>query len=546
MASQYATPCSWELRDSSENDGGVSKSFSGLNVAAKPFVPGGSYAMAQPAKSEPAPQSLSEDVEEKANEVKSESNDESQEEITPTADVERASPTEEVVVESKTEGTDDLLDSKDHVNVIFIGHVDAGKSTIGGHLLYLTGQVDKRTLEKYEREAKEKNRETWYLSWALDTNMEERQKGKTVEVGRASFDTPTKHFILLDAPGHKSFVPNMIGGAAQADLGVLVISARKGEFETGFERGGQTREHAMLAKTAGVKHLVVLVNKMDDSTVNWAEERYKDIESKLLPFLKKSGFKPSDLTFMPCSGFTGANLRDTVDPSVCTWYQGPSFLDLLDTLPSFVRPYDGPVKILVSDRYKDMGTIVIGKVESGTAKRGESFTMMPNKHIVKITTIIGADESEKSFCRAGENVKLKLSGVEEDDVLPGFVVCSAGALCSTGRVFEAQVVILEHKSIICPGYTAVLHIHNAVEEVTLISLVAKLDKKTGERSKNRPRFIKQDEVCIARFKTSNVICLETFAKFQPMGRFTLRDEGKTIAIGKVLKLAEKREQVATK
>lgn len=175
---------------------------------------------------------------------------------------------------------------KEHVNVVFIGHVDAGKSTIGGQIMYLTGMVDKRTLEKYEREAKEKNRETWYLSWALDTNQEERDKGKTVEVGRAYFETEKKHFTILDAPGHKSFVPNMIGGASQADLAVLVISARKGEFETGFEKGGQTREHAMLAKTAGVKHLIVLINKMDDPTVNWSNERYEECKEKLVPFLK--------------------------------------------------------------------------------------------------------------------------------------------------------------------------------------------------------------------------------------------------------------------
>jgi peptide chain release factor subunit 3 len=181
---------------------------------------------------------------------------------------------------------------KENMNIIFIGHVDAGKSTIGGHLMYLTGQVDKRTLEKYEREAKEKNRETWYLSWALDTNQEERDKGKTVEVGRAAFDTESKHISILDAPGHRSFVPNMIGGAQQADVGILVISARKGEFETGFERGGQTREHAMLAKTAGVRHLVVLVNKMDDPTVEWSEERYEECKTKLTPFLKKVGFNP--------------------------------------------------------------------------------------------------------------------------------------------------------------------------------------------------------------------------------------------------------------
>ena len=187
---------------------------------------------------------------------------------------------------------------------------DAGKSTIGGQLMYLTNMVDKRTLEKYEKEAKEKNRETWYLSWCMDTNQEERDKGKTVEVGRAYFETDRKHFTILDAPGHKSFVPNMIGGASQADLAVLVISARKGEFETGFERGGQTREHAMLVKTAGVKHLVILINKMDDPTVKWSKERYDYCKDQLTPYLKSVGFKPrTDIHFLPCSGLTGAGIK---------------------------------------------------------------------------------------------------------------------------------------------------------------------------------------------------------------------------------------------
>ncbi|XP_039991419.1 eukaryotic peptide chain release factor GTP-binding subunit ERF3A [Xiphias gladius] len=240
---------------------------------------------------------------------------------------------------------------KEHVNVVFIGHVDAGKSTIGGQIMYLTGMVDKRTLEKYEREAKEKNRETWYLSWALDTNQEERDKGKTVEVGRAYFETEKKHFTILDAPGHKSFVPNMIGGASQADLAVLVISARKGEFETGFEKGGQTREHAMLAKTAGVKHLIVLINKMDDPTVNWSLERYEECKEKLVPFLKKVGFNPKkDIHFMPCSGLTGANLKDPVPE--CLWYTGLPFIAHLDSLPNFTRSSDGPVRLPIVDKYK--------------------------------------------------------------------------------------------------------------------------------------------------------------------------------------------------
>merc|ERR1711970_1600397 len=206
-------------------------------------------------------------------------------------------------VKQKPKTVESVTTDKEHVNVVFIGHVDAGKSTIGGQMGYLTNMVDKRTLEKYEKEAKEINRETWYLSWCMDTNAEERNKGKTVEVGRAYFETEKKHFTILDAPGHKSYVPNMIGGASQADLAVLVISARKGEFETGFERGGQTQEHAVLAKTAGVKHLIVLINKMDDPTVQWSQQRYAECRDKLVPYLKKTGFNPAKggCIFMPCS-----------------------------------------------------------------------------------------------------------------------------------------------------------------------------------------------------------------------------------------------------
>ncbi|XP_036030563.1 eukaryotic peptide chain release factor GTP-binding subunit ERF3B isoform X2 [Onychomys torridus] len=428
---------------------------------------------------------------------------------------------------------------KEHVNVVFIGHVDAGKSTIGGQIMFLTGMVDRRTLEKYEREAKEKNRETWYLSWALDTNQEERDKGKTVEVGRAYFETEKKHFTILDAPGHKSFVPNMIGGASQADLAVLVISARKGEFETGFEKGGQTREHAMLAKTAGVKYLVVLINKMDDPTVDWSSERYEECKEKLVPFLKKVGFSPKkDIHFMPCSGLTGANLKEQSD--FCPWYTGLPFIPYLDSLPNFNRSIDGPIRLPIVDKYKDMGTVVLGKLESGSIFKGQQLVMMPNKHNVEVLGIV-SDDAETDFVAPGENLKIRLKGIEEEEILPGFILCEPSNLCHSGRTFDVQIVIIEHKSIICPGYNAVLHIHTCIEEVEITALISLVDKKSGEKSKTRPRFVKQDQVCIARLRTAGTICLETFKDFPQMGRFTLRDEGKTIAIGKVLKLVPEKD-----
>uniref|UniRef100_A0A8C8K0C4 Tr-type G domain-containing protein n=1 Tax=Oncorhynchus tshawytscha TaxID=74940 RepID=A0A8C8K0C4_ONCTS len=407
---------------------------------------------------------------------------------------------------------------KEHVNVVFIGHVDAGKSTIGGQIMYLTAYL---------------------LLHITFSSWEERDKGKTVEVGRAYFETEKKHFTILDAPGHKSFVPNMIGGASQADLAVLVISARKGEFETGFEKGGQTREHAMLAKTAGVKHLIILVNKMDDPTVNWSLERYEECKEKLVPFLKKVGFNPKkDIYFMPCSGLTGANLKDPIEE--CTWYTGLPFIPHLDSLPSFNRITDGPVRLPIVDKYKDMGTVILGKLESGSIAKAQQLVMMPNRHTVEVLSLL-SDEVETDEAVPGENLKLRLKGIEEEEILPGFILCNAENLCHSGRTFDAQIVIIEHKSIICPGYNAVLHIHTCIEEVQITALICLVDKKTGEKSKTRPRFVKQDQVCIARLRCAGTICLETFKDFPQMGRFTLRDEGKTIAIGKVLKLVPEKD-----
>merc|ERR1712127_928665 len=227
-------------------------------------------------------------------------------------------------------------DPQEHFNLVFIGHVDAGKSTLSGNILYLTDNVDKRTIERYEREAKERNRESWFLAFIMDTNEEERAKGKTVEVGRAAFNTDVKRYTILDAPGHKNYVPNMIMGASQADVGVLVISARKGEFETGFDRGGQTREHAMLAKTLGVRILVVAINKMDDPTVEFSQARFDECVEKLTPFLKGCGYNiKKDVIFVPLSALTATNVLEKSDKM--PWYEGPAFVEALDTLPAVER-----------------------------------------------------------------------------------------------------------------------------------------------------------------------------------------------------------------
>ena len=246
-------------------------------------------------------------------------------------------------------------DEREHLNIVFIGHVDAGKSTTCGNLLVLTGSVDERTIAKYEREAKEKNRESWYLAYVMDTNEEERAKGKTVEVGRAHFATAAKRYTILDAPGHKNYVPNMVVGAAQADVGVLIVSARKGEFEAGFEKGGQTREHAMLAKTLGVQTLVVAINKMDDPTINWDKARYDEIETKISPFLKaQCGYNlKRDVVFMPVSGLVGHNLIERVSAEICPWADGPSLMQLLDSMKPMHRDPNAPLRLPIVDRCAD-------------------------------------------------------------------------------------------------------------------------------------------------------------------------------------------------
>ncbi|KAG9143871.1 hypothetical protein Leryth_011511 [Lithospermum erythrorhizon] len=433
---------------------------------------------------------------------------------------------------------DEVKNKKRHMNVVFIGHVDAGKSTTGGQILFLSGQVDDRTIQKYEKEAKDKSRESWYMAYIMDTNEEERAKGKTVEVGRAHFETETTRFTILDAPGHKSYVPNMISGASQADIGVLVISARKGEFETGYERGGQTREHVQLAKTLGVSKLLVVVNKMDDPTVNWARERYDEIQSKMVPFLKASGYNiKKDVQFLPISGLVGYNIKTRVDKNTCPWFDGPCLFEALDSIEAPPRDPEGPLRIPIIDKFKDMGTVIMGKVESGTVREGDNLLVMPNKAHVKVLAVF-CDEDRVRSAGPGENLRVRLSGVEEEDILTGFVLCSATKPIHAVSEFVAQLHILEllENAIFTAGYKAVLHIHSVVEECEIVELRQQIDPKTKKPMKKRPLFVKNGAVVVCRVQVLNLICIEEFSQFPQLGRFTLRTEGKTVAIGKVTSL----------
>jgi len=442
-------------------------------------------------------------------------------------------------------------DPREHLNLVFIGHVDAGKSTLSGNILYLTDNVDKRTIERYQREAKEHNRESWFLAFIMDTNEEERAKGKTVEVGRAFFETEVKRYTIMDAPGHKNYVPNMIMGASQADVGILVISARKGEFEAGFDRGGQSREHAMLAKTLGVSFLVVAINKMDEPTVQWSKERFDECVTKLRPFLKGCGYTiKREVKFIPISGLGGANVKDEVDPSVCSWWKPswtkgennttvPTLMGLLDSLQMTGRDSEAPLRIPVLDRYTDRGTIAMGKVESGVLRVGNKVTLMPTRNVYKIDGV-WANEVPVSCARPGENVLIKIAGAGIEDVRKGFVICSDPPCRSVAKIIcqMAVVEMPENTRLLTAGFQAVFHAHTCEEECTITKIFETTNNRGVTIKNARYANINMKVVCM--LEVHRTVPVETFDDFPFLGRFTLRTEGKTIAIGKIIKLPPKK------
>jgi peptide chain release factor subunit 3 len=443
-------------------------------------------------------------------------------------------------------------DSRENFNLVFIGHVDAGKSTLSGNILYLTDNVDKRTIERYEKEAKERNRESWFLAFIMDTNEEERAKGITVEVGKAHFQTEKKRYTILDAPGHKNYVPNMIMGASQADVGILVISARKGEFETGFDRGGQTREHAMLAKTLGVSYLVVVVNKMDEPTVQWKKERFDECVNKLRPYLKNCGFViKREVKFLPISGLSGANVKDEVDPSVCDWWKksytsgennttAPTLLSLLDALELSGRDSTAPLRIPVLDRYTDRGTIAMGKVESGIVRIGMKVVIMPTRNVYRVDGV-WANEDPVAAARPGENVLVKLNGAGTEDVRRGYVICSEPPCRAVDKII-CQIGLLdmpENTRIMTAGFQAIFHAHCCEEECTIVKIFETINGKGQSNKGARFATVGMKVVCMIELARS--VCVETFDSMPFLGRFTLRTEGKTVAIGKITKVPPKKE-----
>ena len=320
-----------------------------------------------------------------------------------------------------------------------------------------------------------------------------------------------------------------------------MISARKGEFEAGFQRSGQTREHAILAKTLGVRKLVIAVNKMDDSTVNWDKVRYDEIVGQLTPFIKSVGYNPkTDVAWIPISGYTGINVSKPLDPVLCPYYKGPTLLNLLDEMTPLERLDESPLRVPVLDKYKESGKVyILGKVEAGVLRSGDDIFVQPGNIRLNVAQIQN-DENIITVARPGENVRIvvKCTQVEEDQITKGCVVQLArDPPMPVSDEFVGQIAVmelLEHKSLLSPGYEAICHIHTATEEITFVKLLDELDPKTGESKKKLPKFVQSKSAVIVHFKLPRAIALEKFADYAQLGRFTLRDEGKTIAFGKIL------------
>jgi len=432
------------------------------------------------------------------------------------------------------------FDSREHINIVFMGHVDAGKSTMSGQILLQMGKIDERTIEKYEREAKEKNRESWWIAYIMDENEEERAKGKTVELGRAHFETAVKRYTILDAPGHKLYVPNMISGAQQADVGVLIISARKGEFEAGFARQGQTREHSILAHTLGITRVVVIVNKMDEPTVKWSQDRYNNIQNEIQDFLTHQvGFKQKNIKFLPVSAQTGANILKKVSPELCPWYKGESFIGTLDGLKKIKRLVDDGLRLPVDVFDVSGKKTCVGKVESGSVHIGQKIILMPEQIKTEVL-LITIDEKEAEIAGCGEQVTLLIKQPASCSIVNGaYVICNVEDPCPRVRVFECLIEIkelMDHKPLMSVGYQAVIHVHNAAKPCEIVAIDNLADMKMGRFSKKPPPFLKAGQAAVCRVQVPTYIPLEASV---PLGRFTLRDEGRTIAIGKVTSTDEK-------
>lgn len=432
---------------------------------------------------------------------------------------------------------------KQHVSLVVIGHVDAGKSTATGHLIYKCGGIDKRTIEKFEKEAAELGKASFKYAWVLDNLKAERERGITIDIALWKFESPKYDFTVIDAPGHRDFIKNMITGTSQADVAILVIDSAPGGFEGGWASEGQTKEHALLAFTLGVSQMIVALNKMD--SCQYSESRYNDIKEEVSSYLKKVGYKPVKIPFVPISGWVGDNMveRSTAMP----WYKGPILLEALDLVTPPKRPTDKPLRLPLQDVYKigGIGTVPVGRVETGVIKPGMTVCFGP---IGLTTEVKSVEMHHESLPEAvpGDNVGFNCKNVAVKDIKRGYVASNNAEDPAKGvESFSAQVIIMSHPGQIQNGYTPVLDCHTSHIATKFKNIDEKMDRRTGKTLEANPKFVKNGDACMVTLEPTKPMVVEAFSDYPPLGRFAVRDMRQTVAVG-VIKTVVKKENAAGK
>jgi len=428
---------------------------------------------------------------------------------------------------------------KNHINLVVIGHVDSGKSTSTGHLIYKCGGIDKRTIEKFEKEAAEMGKGSFKYAWVLDKLKAERERGITIDIALWKFETAKSVFTIIDAPGHRDFIKNMITGTSQADVAILVIDSTTGGFEAGISKEGQTREHALLAYTMGVKQMIVAMNKMDDKSVNWDQKRYDEIKKEVADYLKKIGYNPDKIHFIPISGWAGDNMIEKSENM--KWYNGPTLIEALDALEPPKRPKDKPLRLPLQDVYKigGIGTVPVGRVETGLLKPGMVLTFAPMNITTECKSVEMHHESLDE-AEPGDNVGFNVKNLSVKDLRRGYVASdSKNDPAKDTAHFIAQVIVLNHPGQIQNGYAPVLDCHTAHIACKFEEINSKIDRRTGKVIEEEPKAIKSGDAALVKMVPQKPMCVESFNQYPPLGRFAVRDMKQTVAVGVIKEVSKK-------
>ncbi|MEK6987270.1 MAG: translation elongation factor EF-1 subunit alpha [Candidatus Thermoplasmatota archaeon] len=418
------------------------------------------------------------------------------------------------------------MPAKPHLNLVFIGHVDHGKSTTVGRILYDTGNIDPHEFENLKKLAEQMGKATFEFAFVMDRVKEERERGLTIDVAHKRFDTDKYYFTIIDAPGHRDFVKNMITGTSQADAAVLVVGAAEG-VQT------QTKEHIFLARTLGVEQLVVAINKMDATKPEFSEARYNELKTELTGLLRGVGYKVDKVPFIPISSYKGENITKT--STKMSWYKGHALVTALNELSVPPKPTNLPLRLPVQDVYSitGAGTVPVGRVETGVLKAGMKIHFMPADKIGEVKSIEMHHEQIPAAV-PGDNVGVNVRGVDKKDLRRGDVAGPTDNPPSVAKSFTAQIIVLNHPSVITVGYTPVFHAHTAQVACTFEEIIEALDPKTGAPKAEKVDFLKTGDAARVKIRPTKPFVIEPFKQFPQMGRFAIRDMGQTVAAGQVI------------